>query len=170
MPPGAGSRPRPGGAAETRKERVDRELIELLNELRVGLPGVQVIFGFLLTVPFAQRFAGIDGDQRSAYLATLIMLTLASLLLIAPAAQHRVLFRQQDKEQLLERSNRYALAGLVVLLAALALAVFFVLHAVVRGAAAASLSAAAILPGVWWWIALPLGRRRTAAQDAVPRS
>lgn len=153
---------------ETRKERVDRELIELLNELRVALPGVQVIFGFLLTVPFTQRFAQIDADQKTAYQVTLVLLTLASLLLIAPAAQHRVLFRQQDKEQLLGRSNRYARSGLAVLLVALCLAVFFVLHAVTSGPAAAVVAAVSTLPGVWWWIAFPLIRRRDGVEAELP--
>lgn len=91
------------------------------------------------------------------------------LLLIAPAAQHRVLFRQQDKEQLLDRVNLYARSGLVALLAALALALFFVLHAVVAGPAAATLAGAAVLPGAWWWIGLPLLRRRTGVEAELPQ-
>lgn len=169
MTPAAGGGARAAEGEETRKERVDRELIELLNELRVALPGVQVIFGFLLTVPFAQRFARIDGDQRSAYVLTLVLLTLASLLLIAPAAQHRVLFRQQDKEQLLQRSNRYARTGLVTLLVALALGVFFVLHVVIAGLAAVAVAGVAALPGVWWWIVLPLRHRGEAPHELAER-
>lgn len=153
---------------ESRKERVDRELIELLNELRVALPGVQVIFGFLLTVPFAQRFPRIDGDQRLSYVLTLVLLTLASLLLIAPAAQHRLLFRQQDKEALLMRSNRYALNGLFALLAALALAVFLVLHVLYPAPPAAGIATAGLVAGLWWWVVLPLRRSRAEETDALP--
>jgi hypothetical protein len=96
---------------ESRKERANRELIEMLNELRVALPGVQVLFAFLLTVPFSVGFSEVSDFQRSAYFVTLVASALASGLLIAPAAQHRVLFRQHDKENLLRRSNRYATAG-----------------------------------------------------------
>src|SRR3954468_1788074 len=95
-----------GGDGETRKERIDRELIELLNELRVALPGVQFLFAFLLIVPFQQKADQITDFQRDVYFVALASAALATALLIAPAAQHRILFRQQDKENLLRRSNR----------------------------------------------------------------
>jgi hypothetical protein len=82
---------------ESRKDRANRELIEMLNELRVALPGVQVLFAFLLTVPFSVGFSEVSDFQRRAYFVTLVASALASGLLIAPAAQHRVLFRQHDK-------------------------------------------------------------------------
>ncbi|MDQ1727243.1 MAG: hypothetical protein QOK14_1288 [Frankiaceae bacterium] len=159
---------------ETQKQRVDRELIELLNELRVALPGVQILFGFLLTVPFAQRFGQISNAQRLAYLGTLLLLTLASLLFIAPAAQHRVLFRQHDKEGLLLRSSRYARAATVVLLAALCLGLYFIIEMVYPGPTAIVSSLAALAVGTWLWIAVPhalvrpIERRpaRDAADDA----
>ncbi len=147
-----------GEADENRKQRVNRELMELLNELRVALPGVQVIFGFLLTVPFAPRFDQIDGEQRWSYLATLTLLALSSLLLIAPAAQHRALFRQHDKEALLIRANRYSRAGLAALLPALSLGVFFVLDTVFPGLVAALVAVACLLAGGWWWLVLPQWR------------
>lgn len=78
-------------SSESAKERVDRELIEMLNELRVALPGVQVLFAFLLTVPFSQHFADTTGYQRAMYYASLVASAVATGLLIAPAAQHRVL-------------------------------------------------------------------------------
>lgn len=146
--------------SESKKEQVDRELIELLNELRVALPGVQFIFGFLLTVPFSQRFAEVDRDQRATYLLILIALTLSSLLLIAPASQHRILFRQQDKDDLLIRSTRYARFGLTALLCALALSLFFVLDLVYSGVLASVVGAAALLIGTWWWLVLPTLRRK----------
>ena len=100
---------------ESRKERIDRELMELLNELRVALPGVQFLFAFLLVVPFQQQGVQLSDFQRDVYFAALLAAAVATGLLIAPAAQHRVLFRQHDKEALLRRSNRSAFLGLTVL-------------------------------------------------------
>lgn len=106
-------------AEEDQKERVDRELIELLNELRVALPGVQVLFAFLLTVPFTERFGRATALQRSVYFATLLLTTASSVLLIAPTPYHRLRFRAPDKEQLLFTSNRLAIVGLGLLASAM---------------------------------------------------
>src|SRR3954454_9659686 len=106
---------RDGEPDEDRMERINRELIELLNELRVALPGVQVLFAFLLAVPFSQQFAKVNDFQRDVYFVTLALAALSSCFLIAPSSQHRLLFRMQDKERLLIRSNRYAVVGLVLL-------------------------------------------------------
>jgi hypothetical protein len=111
---------------ETRSERINRELIELLNELRVALPGVQFLFAFLLVVPFQQRGGQTTDFQKDVYFVTLVAAAVATALLIAPAAQHRVLFRQHDKERLLKRSSSMAYAGLVVLAVAIASAVLLV--------------------------------------------
>src|SRR5438270_13910323 len=110
---------RPGGDSsadqdhETRSERINRELIELLNELRVALPGVQFLFAFLLVVPFQQGGSKTTPFEHGVYYVALVSAAVASVLLIAPAAQHRVLFRQRDKEALLKRSSRSAFAGLM---------------------------------------------------------
>src|SRR5688572_7903121 len=104
----AGRRSGSESSAESRKERVDRELIELLNELRVALPGVQFLFAFLLIVPFQQTREQLTDFQRDVYFVSLLAAAVATVLLIAPAAQHRILFRQKDKEKLLRRSNWYA--------------------------------------------------------------
>ena len=117
---------RGNGTEETHKERINRELIELLNELRVGLPGVQFLFAFLLIVPFQQTAAKITDFQKDVYYVSLVAAAVASALLIAPAAQHRVLFRQRDKEALLHRSSRSAFAGLVVLAIAVVSALLLV--------------------------------------------
>jgi hypothetical protein len=111
---------------ETRAQRINRELIELLNELRVALPGVQFLFAFLLVVPFQQRGAQITDFQKDVYFVALAAAAVATALLIAPAAQHRVLFRQHDKERLLRRSSRSAYAGVVVLAIAIVAAVLLV--------------------------------------------
>ncbi len=92
--------------------KLDRELIELLNELRVALPGVQVLFAFLLTVPFTQRFATVTEFQRDLYFGVLLCTALAAVLLIAPSAYHRILFREHDKPKIISDSNRLTIAGL----------------------------------------------------------
>jgi amino acid transporter len=100
------------GRDETEHERVDRNLQEFLGELRVALPGVQVLFAFLLVVPFNQRFSDITDFQTTAYFVTLLFTAAAAVCLIAPTAQHRVEFRHQHKEQILMMANRLAIVGL----------------------------------------------------------
>jgi Family of unknown function (DUF6328) len=104
---------------ETPAERADRNLNELLQELRVALPGVQVLFAFLLTVPFTQRFAQITPLQEKLYFGILLATALSTALLIAPSAYHRLLFRQREKEHLVDLSNQFAIAGLFVLAVAM---------------------------------------------------
>src|SRR4051794_9463598 len=101
------------GRNETPLERCDRNLIELLQEVRVAQTGVQVLFGFLLTVPFTVRFDDISGTVRAVYFVTLMLAGAAAVLLIAPTSHHRLLFRCGDKERLVMVANRYAIAGLV---------------------------------------------------------
>jgi hypothetical protein len=144
---------------ETRKERVDRELIELLNELRVALPGVQILFAFLLIVPFQQSFGQASGFQRGVYFLTLVAVCVATGLLIAPAAQHRVLFRQHDKEGLLQRSSRSAYTGLVVLAVAIVSAVLLVTDVLFSRTQAWATAGAVAALLAWWWIAVPFWHR-----------
>ena len=151
--------PAGGRSGETRKERVDRELMELLNELRVALPGVQILFAFLLIVPFQETADQITDFQKTVYFVTLVAVAVATGLFIAPAAQHRVLFRQRDKEDLLRRSSRTAYAGLLVLAVAISSAVLLVVE-VLFGRALAWTTAgvlAALL--FWWWVAVPFWKR-----------
>jgi hypothetical protein len=107
------------GREETEKERLDRNLEQLLGELRVALPGVQVLFAFLLVVPFNQRFADITSFQRTVYFVTLLCATAACACLIAPTAHHRIEFREQDKERIVMGGNRLAIVGLVLLATAM---------------------------------------------------
>jgi hypothetical protein len=104
---------------ETEKERLDRNLEQLLGELRVALPGVQVLFAFLLVVPFNQRFADITSFQQTVYFATLLCATAACACLIAPTAHHRIEFREQDKERIVMGGNRLAIVGLTLLATAM---------------------------------------------------
>ena len=157
---GSGRRPE-----ETRGERIDRELLELLNELRVALPGVQFLFAFLLIVPFQETISRTTDFQRSVYFVVLVAAVVATGLLIAPAAQHRVLFRQHDKEQLLRRSHRSAFAGLVALGIALSAAVLLVVDVLfARTLAWTTATGVALLLG-WWWIAVPFWQRAHNRQD-----
>jgi len=163
--PQADGRPAKGaGEGESSKERVDRELIELLNELRVALPGVQFLFAFLLVVPFQQVTQSASEFQRDVYYVALLSAVVTTALLIAPAAQHRVLFRQADKESLLRRSNRSAFAGLVVLALAISSAVLLVVDVLfsrTQAWATAGVVAALLL---WWWLLAPLAQRSRSEQ------
>ncbi len=150
---------------ESRKERIDRELMELLNELRVALPGVQFLFAFLLVVPFQQRGAELTDFQRDVYFVTLLAAAVATGLLIAPAAQHRVLFRQQDKEALLRRSNRSATLGLTVLAVAIVSAVLLVTDVLFDLTLAWSTAAVVGALLAWWWLAVPFWKRAHNEQD-----
>ena len=150
---------------ESRKERIDRELMELLNELRVALPGVQFLFAFLLVVPFQQRGAELTDFQRDVYFVTLLAAAVATGLLIAPAAQHRVLFRQHDKEALLRRSNRSASVGLAVLAVAIVGAVLLVTDVVFDLTLAWITAAVVGALLAWWWMAVPLWKRAHNEQD-----
>jgi hypothetical protein len=147
------------GRDETELERLDRNLEELLGELRVALPGVQVLFAFLLVVPFNTRFASLTAGQERLYLATLLSAGLASALLIAPTAHHRLTFRLQDKEHLVVVANRFAIAGLVCLALAMTGAIGLVTD-VVFSTAVALISGAIIgLAFVALWLVWPLQRR-----------
>jgi uncharacterized protein DUF6328 len=144
---------------ESKSQRLDRELIELLNELRVALPGVQVLFAFLLTVPFSQRFSRLTTLQRDTYFGTFLAAALASVLFIAPTAYHRLRWRDYDKERLIGTSTRLAVAGTVFLALAITGTVF-VITDVLFGVGWAGALAAAIA-GVlgWLWYGLPLTRK-----------
>ena len=111
---------------ESEKERLDRNLEELLQELRVALPGVQVLFAFLLVVPFNQRFADITSFQSTIYFMTLLLATAATVCLIAPTAHHRILFREGDKRRIVFTATKLAVAGLALLACAMTGAVIFV--------------------------------------------
>jgi len=107
------------GRKETEEERADRNLSDLLQELRVALPGVQVLFAFLLTVPFTQRFKELSTFQEWLYFAVMISVALATVMLVAPTAGHRILFRRQQKEFIVTLSNKLALLGLLLLAVAM---------------------------------------------------
>jgi predicted membrane channel-forming protein YqfA (hemolysin III family) len=144
---------------ERKDERLDRELIEFLNELRVVLPGVQVLFAFLLTVPFTNQFSTITNGQRQVFFAVFLCTTAATALLIAPSAYHRLRWREFDKEQMLRTSNRLSIAGMVFLSLALVGAAFLVADLIFHAAAAAVVTAAVAAFFGWFWWGLPLMRK-----------
>jgi hypothetical protein len=116
------------------ERRRDRQMIELLNELRVALPGVQILFAFLLTVPFTQRFTALTPFQRDTYYVTLIATALSTACLIAPSAGHRLRFHQGDRAWVIESANRLTIAGLVLLAIALAGSVLLITDMLFDGA------------------------------------
>jgi Flp pilus assembly protein TadB len=147
------------GRDETEKERLDRNLTELVGELRVALPGVQVLFAFLLTVPFNQRFGQVTDFQKSVYLVTLLSTGVSTALLLAPSALHRIQFRQDDKQHIVASANRYAIAGFGFLLVAVTGAVLLVTDFLYSSTTAAvtTVGIAGLLTTCWY--VLPLIRR-----------
>jgi VIT1/CCC1 family predicted Fe2+/Mn2+ transporter len=146
------------GGEETERERLDRNLEQLLGELRVALPGVQVLFAFLLVVPFNQRFNDITSFQRTVYFVTLLCATAACACLIAPTAHHRIEFREKDKERIVLGGNRLAIVGLTLLATAMTGAITLVtdfLYSSTTTTVAATL--VAVLFALLWY-AIPLRR------------
>jgi hypothetical protein len=145
---------------ETEAERIDRNFQELLGELRIALPGVQVLFAFLLTVPFAQGFTSLTAFERKLYLVVLLLTALATALLIAPTAYHRVLFRRGYKSEILFFANRATMAGLAVLALAMSGAILLITHVIFSEAAAIVVGAGSLLVFATLWYALPWARGR----------
>ena len=148
---------------ETPAERYDRNLDEILGELRVALPGVQVLFAFLLVAPFNQRFGTVSDFERRLYLAALLLTLLASILLIAPAIVHRLTFRRGQKAYVVNTANRLMIAGLAVFALAMTCAVLLVTHYLFGGTTAFVITAVVLLAFALVWFALPLHQRRRAA-------
>ena len=149
---------------ESEKERLDRNLIELLNELRVALPGVQVLFAFLLTVPFTQRFTSLTATQEKVYYATLLATAAATVLLIAPSAHHRINFRQQDKHYIVFLANKLTIAGLAFLAIAMSGVVFLITDLLYGPTATIVVGALTVLAFAVMWYALPIARRMRRAR------
>jgi len=158
------------GRNETQDERDDRNLMELLQELRVAGLGVQVLFGFLLSLPFTNGFAKLTHAQRGLFLADLILAALATVVLLGPVAYHRLVFRRHLKQPLINVANKLAIAGLAAVALAVTVAVILV-TSFVEG------NTPAIILGVFMgcliaalWFVLPLLRRQRgqAYGDRVP--
>lgn len=144
--------PEPG---ESPKARVDRELREMLEEIRVALPGVELLFGFLLILPFNSEFGNLDSIQRGAYLTCFLFTTASVALFVAPTAAHRFGFRRVDKLALVVRTNRQIIAGLALLAGALALAAFLVSSVVLARSWGAVVAGGVALWVALWWFVMP---------------
>jgi amino acid transporter len=136
-----------------KREKLDKELIELLNELRVALPGVQVLFAFLLIVPFNSSF---EADQKPAYMVALSATLLATALLIAPSAYHRLRWRERDKERMLRVSNWLAIAGIAAVAVAMTASVYLVTDVLFDTVGTVLCTVASAIVFALGWFALPL--------------
>ena len=134
-------------------------MAELLQELRVALPGVQILFAFLLTVPFSQGFTTLNSFQRELFFGVLLSTAVATALLIAPSAHHRLLFRMRDKENLVHVSNRLSIAGLAVLSLSLIGAILLISDILFKSPAPLIFTAATALIFAVLWVFMPLARR-----------
>ena len=160
---------RPSGRDESEGERLDRNLAELLQELRVALPGVQVLFAFLLAVPFQQNFTEITPFQEKVYFATLLCTAISAALLISPTAYHRLTFHLQQKKELVHVSNRLSIVGLDFLALAMSGAIVLITDVLFGAVATAAFGIAAAAMFVLLWGALPL-RRRLSLTEAEEKS
>jgi hypothetical protein len=155
------------GRKETEEERLDRNLTELLNELRVALPGVQVLFAFLLGVPFTQRFSELASYQEDIFFGTLVCAATATAFLIAPSAHHRIEFRAGDKGHVVFVANKFAIVGLAFLALAMTGVVLLVtdfLFGTVATAATTGLTASLF---TYLWYVMPY-RRRLKVERGAP--
>lgn len=145
--------------SETPAERADRNFMELLQGFRVAVTGVQVLFAFLLTVPFATGFTRVgDGDRRAFYVA-LVGAAVASVFYIAPVAQHRVLFRQGMKEGLVKRANLYGLIGTLALTVSITAATLLVVGHLFDGPLPLITAAGTAALAAWLWFIEPALKR-----------
>ncbi|GAA2435645.1 DUF6328 family protein [Actinomadura vinacea] len=151
---------------ETEHERLDRQLMELLQGFRVAVTGVQVLFAFLLTVPFATGFDRVDDEGRVLFYIALFGAALASICFIAPVIQHRILFRLNQKPLLLRRANRYGIGGAIALGLAITASTTLIVHTLVSDPAAVITGVVVVALCAWVWFVQPLLTRRTANRAA----
>jgi Kef-type K+ transport system membrane component KefB len=152
----------PSQRVETEQERLDRQLDQLLTELRVAMPGVQVLFAFLLAVPFASGFPKLGQLDRDIFFVAFIATALSTVLLIAPSSYHRLRWRRHDKERMLVISNALTIAGLACLAVAITSTVFVITDFLFHRAWAATFTALIALAFLLLWYGLPLA---SAIQD-----
>jgi Family of unknown function (DUF6328) len=154
------------GQRESDSDRSERQLGELLSEVRIAMPGVQLLFAFLLVVPFNQRFAEASQFQRDVYVVVLLCAAFASALLIAPTAYHRMMFHRGDRPRLIRSATRMTLAGLVLLALAMTGAVLLVTDFVFSTATSVVCTVLVFAAFAWLWFGLALVRRM---RDSAPR-
>lgn len=160
---------RQSGREESESERLDRNLSELLQELRVALPGVQVLFAFLLAVPFQQNFTEITAFEKNVYFVTLLCTAISTALLIAPSSYHRMTFRLQQKHELVFLANRFTIAGLAFLAIAMTGAIVLITNVLFDTTITTAVTGvAAGLTFATLWYALPLQRRLSLKKSERP--
>ncbi len=150
---------------EDEAERLDRELIELLNELRVVMPGVQVLFGFLLTVPFQQRFETIDDFQRIVYFVTLLLVAASSAFLMGPSAFHRLTFREGQKPYLVRLATRQTIVGMALLALAMNGVLLLLTDLLFHSTTVAIVVTVMVGLFGWLWFGLALHRRASGRSE-----
>ncbi len=146
--------------SEYEKERLNRNLDQLLQELRIVLPGVQVLFAFLLAVPFSARFGDVDDFERDVYFVALLLSAIAIVLLMAPSIQHRILFRHDEKRYLISLGSAMTIAGMTALALAIVLSIVLVAHFLFGAAAAWAAGGLSFCAFALTWYAVPVERRR----------
>ena len=143
---------------ETEQERIDRNLGDLLQELRVAFPGIQFLFAFLLVVPFQQGWATVDGAEKHVYYVALLLTAISSICFVAPTARHRLRFRKHDLRWVVESSNRLMVTGLIALGGAIAAALLLITMVVFSDGFAIAICVAFAALIVWAWFGAPLIR------------
>ena len=146
---------------ESEQQRLNRNLDQLLQELRVVLPGVQVLFAFLLAVPFSSRFGEVDDFERDVYFVALLLSAVSTSLLLAPSIQHRILFRREQKLYLVNLGNSLTIAGMTALALAIVLSLVLVAHFLFGPGAAWAAGGLAFGAFALLWYAVPIERRLT---------
>jgi hypothetical protein len=147
-----------GERHETEQERIDRNLGDLLQELRVAFPGIQFLFAFLLVVPFQQGWETVDGAEKHVYYVALLLTAISSICFIAPTARHRLRFREGDLRWVVESSNRLMVVGLISLGAAIAAVLLLITMVVFSDGFAIAVCAVFAAGIVWAWFGAPLLR------------
>ena len=152
--------------SETEAERNDRNLAELLQEMRVAGLGVQMIFGFLLAIPFASKFSALGTGQRTLYVVTLVLAAVATALLVGPVAYHRLVFRRNLKRHLIGAANVMAILGLATVGLTVSAAVVLVLSYVARGLPTVLLGVFVVGLFAGLWFVFPLTRHWTSQPES----
>jgi cation transport ATPase len=145
--------------SDEEQQRLNRQMTELLNELRVAMPGVQVLFAFLLAVPFQQRFQSVNAFQRDVYLFTLLAAATATAFLVAPSAYHRIAFQEHEKERIIQMGTRQFVCGIVALAVAMTGAVLLVTDVLFRARTTIIVVVCVAALFAWLWFGIGLWRK-----------
>jgi hypothetical protein len=159
------SEPKPYTRDETEADRLDRNFNEQLQELRIVQAGVQILFAFLLSIPFQQRFTTLSDQQRTIYVFTLLCVTISTLIFMTPVAMHRMLFREGLKHFVVRHTDRLIGTGLFFLIAGITGGVVLVLDVLLSPTAALWIGGGVLLLAACLWVLLPLAQRRRRRRE-----